>query len=360
MPPVQLMIKPASSLCNMKCDYCFYRDIAEKRSVGDHGIMSYDTCRKLIERTLDYASDSCSFIFQGGEPTLAGADFYRFFVNTVNKMNTRGLKISYSMQTNGYDLCDDMLTVLAQNDFLVGLSLDGNRTCHDAHRRDAGGNETFSRIVRSARRLTEKGIDFNILTVVTPAVAENIRRVFTFFLNQNYRFLQFIPCLSPLYEDDGEYAVTDEKYGDFLMELFDLWHEELMHGNVISIRYFDNLVSLIKTGRAEACGMSGCCSAHYVVESDGSVYPCDFYVTDGFCIGNLNEDSFPAIDKNRREIAFIENSANTVDDCRRCRYRLLCGGGCRRERRSDGSYRYCGATRKFLDYALPRLVMIAK
>ena len=322
--------------------------------------MNRHTCEQVIQKALSYATDSCSFIFQGGEPTLAGADFYRYFVRTVRDHAPADLPIAYSIQTNGYRLSDDMLAVLKENGFLVGLSLDGNHVCHDAHRRDTAGCETFSNVARTARRLSSRHIDFNILTVVTPTLVHHVQQMFTFFVNQGYRYLQFISCLPPLGEDESAYVVTDEEYGLFLMQLFDLWFDELEKGNAISIRYFDNLIALLRTGKAEACGLQGRCSTQYVVESDGSVYPCDFYVMDRFSLGNLTECDIYAIDRSRKRLGFIENSRNQTNGCRLCPYRLLCGGGCRRERRQDGRYRYCQATQKFLAYALPRLLAIAE
>src|SRR5699024_5362855 len=139
-------------------------------------------------------------------------------------------------------------------------------------------------------------------TVVNAQTAKKIQSIYTFFKKNGFRYLQFIPCLDPLGEEPGQrdYSLTPEAYGEFLCRLFDLWYKDLMNGEEVSIRQFDNYIQMLMGYPPESCGMSGVCSFQNVVESDGSVYPCDFYVLDEWKLGNLNINSFPELEEKRK------------------------------------------------------------
>ena len=139
MPPVNVLVKPASSACNMDCRYCFYQDEADKRAHGFAGMMSLETAEALVSTAMEYAEGACSFLFQGGEPTLAGLDFYRSFLQLEKKYSKPGVAIQNSIQTNGYLIDDAWAAFLHDNRFLTGLSLDGPAQIHDFNRTDRAG-----------------------------------------------------------------------------------------------------------------------------------------------------------------------------------------------------------------------------
>ena len=367
MPPLSILIKPVSDSCNMRCKYCFYCDEASKRSVHSYGTMQADTLEKLVMKALSAAQGQCTFAFQGGEPTLAGLPFYQEFVRLVQKHNVKKLDVHFAIQTNGTLIDREWAGFLAQNGFLTGLSLDGTKEVNDRFRVDAQGGGTYTKVLHAAQLFDTAGAQYNILTTVTSAVAENVERIYRFFKKNGFQWQQYIACLDPIGERRGghDYSVTPEQYGVFLKRLFDLWYLDWKHGTPISIRYFDNLVFLLMGQPAEACGMMGHCTCQYVVEADGGVYPCDFYVLDGYRLGDIGTQDFPDFDKRRRELRFIEKSLVPHEDCRACPFGYLCRGGCRRDRDGfDGgplqkNY-LCPAYRAFFPYALPRLQELAQ
>ena len=363
MPPLSILIKPVSGACNCRCRYCFYDDVSRKRENASLGTMSLITLENVVQKSMSKATHECTLVFQGGEPTLAGLDFYENLVSLVNKHNTKRLKINYALQTNGIVIDRQWARFFAENKFLVGLSLDGTKDVHDNCRIDSQLNGTFTQVMRAAKIFESCKTEYNILVTVTSAVAKNIGKIYGFFKRNNFVYQQYIPCLDPLGEAPGarDYSLTPEIYGQFLCALFDLWYNDIIRGKNISIRFFDNLLLMLKGRPPECCGMSGKCMYQTVIEADGGVYPCDFYVLDEFCHGNLNTDDFESIDARRRDSGFVEESIKLAEQCRtrRCQWIPICRGGCRRNYEGASGNYFCESFKMFFDYTYERLNRLA-
>ena len=298
---------------------------------------------------------------------MVGLKFYEDLIDIQNKYKKYNLKISNAIQTNGMVIDDEWAQFFAKNNFLVGLSLDGYDYIHNKLRIDASQKGTFQQVMHAARLFDKYKVEYNILTVITANVAKNINKIYTFFKSEGFHYMQFIPCLDPLYEERGKYAhsLTPELYGRFLKDLFDLWYKDIKNGEFVYIRYFENLLQMMLGYYPEACGMLGRCSNQYVIESDGSVYPCDFYVLDEYKIGNLTRDNFATIEENRKTIGFIEPSLHKDPECKGCKWHNLCYGGCRRDRepvrdkKASRNY-FCTSYQDFFEYVFPRLQEVAR
>ena len=358
MPPISLLIKPASGLCDLSCEYCFYCDVMKNRELESRGIMRCDTLEAVIEKALSFAEGTCTIGYQGGEPTLAGLDFFIRSVEIQRKYNTKNIIIENTIQTNGYAITEEWARFFAENDFLVGLSLDGIKKTNDAYRKTPNGGVTFERIMKTVSLFDRFEVQYNILTVLNRRTAENVRRIYEFYKKCNFKYLQFIPCLDPLSEEAGvrKYSLSPKLYGEALCELFDLWYADLLEDRHPYIRMFENYISILCGLQPESCDMRGVCGKQYVVEADGTVYPCDFYVLDEYCMGNLSVDDFPALDKRRGELRFVEQSVSLPEKCDACEYRPLCRSGCHRHRiHSEGQNYFCPSYRIFFAHALDRL-----
>lgn len=365
MPAIHVMIKPASGLCNMRCKYCFYADEMENRSQASYGIMSEETLENVIRETLAFAEGECTIAFQGGEPTLAGLDFYKKCLELERKYNQKNVRISHALQTNGYVLDEEWCSFFAQNRFLIGLSVDGIKATHDAYRKDVRGNDTYFHTLEAAKMLEAAGAQFNVLTVVNGKTAPKIRRIYEQYRKLGFSWQQYIACLDPIWEKQGqqEYSLTPGAYGQFLIDLFELWELDLVQGRQPYIRQFENYIGILMGQQPESCEQRGVCSFQNIVEADGSVYPCDFYVLDEYKLGNLNEDTFETIHKRRLQSGFLEKSYNHTKGCKNCRYFMICRGGCRRHREQPGTAPgenyFCESYRMFFDACLPRMKEIA-
>lgn len=365
MYPLNLLIKPASVYCNFKCKYCFYEDISNNREIQSYGFMSTKILEEIVKKALRFAKDECTFTFQGGEPTLVGLDFYKQLIKFQKKYSKRGLKINNSIQTNGYVIDKEWAKFLKNNNFLVGISLDGTKEINDSYRIDANREGTYDKILETILLLDRYKVEYNILTVVTSKVAKNIKSIYEFYKENNFIYQQYIPCLDPIGEERGnyEYSLTPELYGEFLKDLFDLWYEDIKNGKFVYNRYFENIVGIIKGFRPEACGMMGHCTIQNVIEANGSVYPCDFYVLDEQRIGNIIEEDFNDLEIKRKESKFIKSSLKVDDTCLECKWKNLCRGGCRRDRdeNMDGNLSlnyFCESYKAFFEYAIDRITKL--
>ena len=362
MPAVNLLIKPASGICNMQCDYCFYCDEAEKRKQYSYGMMSESTLQNVIRKTFLYAEHDCTIAFQGGEPTLIGLEFYEKVIEYVNKYNRKNISVHFALQTNGFAVDEKWCEFFKENNFLVGLSIDGLQKTHDRFRHDHTGNGTYERVLATSKLFDSHQIEYNILTVVNSETAKNIVPIYKEFKANGWGYMQFIPCLDPLGETRGmkPYSLTPGLYGTFLTQLFDLWYKDWKRDRQPYIRQFENYVGILMGYLPESCEQRGICGIQNVVEADGGVYPCDFYVLDDFLLGNLNQNSMAEIQEKRKEIGFIERSRNHSEKCKNCRYFNICRGGCYRHREDEIDNYFCEGYYRFFEACYPKIEEVAK
>jgi len=369
MRALSLLIKPASGNCNMRCKYCFYANVTENREIENHGIMTIDTLEIIVKKTLEEAEDFCLFGFQGGEPMLAGLDFFRALIDFEKKYNHNKVAIQHSIQTNGLCIDKAWADFFKENDFLVGLSIDSTKHVHDSLRLDVAGNGTHLRCLEAARLLKEVGVQFNILSVITKPLAMYPQKAYKFYERHKFHHIQFIPCIDSWGEDESDngYSLTPESYGKFLCEVFDLWYEDLVDGRYTSIRTFDNYAQILAGRPPENCAARGKCTPYPLIEADGSVYPCDFYALDDFLLGNIMIHSFSELLNSPAAKKFAAPTLIPDPECKECPYFQLCRGGCRRDRDPSANpegllkrNRFCESYKIFFHHALPKMTHIAK
>lgn len=367
MPPLNIMIKPASGNCNMRCKYCFYEDEIKHRNTPNFGMMELNTLKNIVKKGLAYSDGSCTFGFQGGEPTLRGIEYFQALIEYEKQYNVNNVRINNAIQTNGILIDEQWAKFFYDNNFLIGLSVDGNKDIHDLNRIDKKGEGTFSHVIKAIELLDKYDVKFNVLTVVTSLTARKIDQIYNFFMKRGMVYQQYIPCLDSFGEERGRhpYSLTPEKYLIFLKRLFDNWYNDRKIGKFVYIRYFENLAGMLLGHPPESCGLLGRCTLQNVIEADGSIYPCDFYMLDQYCLGNLNTDSITDIENKRKDIGFINQSLKVEDECKICQWYKICYGGCRRDRQHDlygpiGKNYYCSTYKEFFPYIIPRLLKLCQ
>jgi len=327
--PFSLLIKPASADCNLCCDYCFY--LGKNEPYSQRPRMDDKTLERLMEAYLGTSQPVYSMTWQGGEPALMGADFYARAIALQKQFARPGSRMMNALQTNATCLSDEMAALMGKYRFLAGCSLDGPADIHDVFRTSGSKKPTHSRVMAGINTLAENGVPVNVLCMVTSANVDDPVRVYTYFKEKGFDFIQFIPCVE--HDDSGNplpWSITGEQWGTFLAAVFDQWHAgDTRH---ISVRNFESLLAKLVMGQAAECRMAGRCDQYLVVEYNGDIYACDFFVTKESRLGNIHETSFEAIRKSDGYRRFAREKSHHDPRCGGCDYFHLCMGDCQKFR----------------------------
>jgi len=328
--PFAVMAKPVGSRCNMSCDYCYYLD-ADSR--GENARMPDALLEIFIRRYIEASPGPVvPFTWHGGEPTLAGLDFFRLAVDLQKRYMPEGWTCWNNLQTNGALLDDEWAAFLAENRFDVGLSVDGTQELHDTYRKDLGGGGSYERAVAAVKRLQARGIQSDLLCTVTQAVAKKPLAVYRALRGLGTGWIQFIPIVRKT--PDGKVtpeSVGGEEYGRFLCEIFDEWL--LNDLGKTEVQLFAE-TAMIRSGRAAAvCWMAPTCGRVLIVERDGGVYACDHYVTQERRLGDIAVSDLISLVDSPEQRRFGNNKRSLLPkQCRECQWLPLCNGGCPKDR----------------------------
>ena len=363
--PFTLLIKPSGSDCNVDCEYCFYKCRAPEVGQGRQR-MTDEVLHKLVKDYMELRFPMSGFAWQGGEPTLMGLDFYRKAVEWQIKYGVSGQEVGNSLQTNAILLDDDEWgQFLHEAKFLVGISIDGPKELHDRYRLDLGGHGTWDRVMRAIDCCKRHDVEFNTLTLVNNLTAEHPDEIFDFLFDLGVRYLQFIPCVEvdPATGQIAEFSVSPKQYGEFMCRVFDRWLK--VGPDKLSIRDFDSLLSYCMGGRHTICTFDRQCSQYIVIEHQGDVFPCDFFVDPPWKLGNIFETPIEQLAASAKKKAFARKKQNLCNKCLVCRHLAVCRGGCMKDRApfdrdnlGRESY-FCESYQRFFDYALPKLMQVA-
>jgi uncharacterized protein len=361
-----LLIKPAGPDCNLACAYCFYLEKAGYFSSQPVHRMADAVLEGMIRQALSGPATDSAFGWQGGEPTLMGLDFYRRAV-ALQEQYGRGKRVSNSIQTNGLLIDADWVQFLKQYQFLVGLSLDGPEHVHDHYRKKRNGSGSWKQVVESAQRMLDGGVEVNALVVVNDYSVNHAKEIYQFHKDLGLTWMQFIPCVEADPSDPNRptlYSVSGQAFGRFLMTLFDLWWADL-DGLTPSthLRFFDAVLHHYVSVPPPMCTLTQQCGNYLVVEHNGNVYPCDFFVQEDQLLGHVLESDLHTLFNSPRQEAFGRAKGRRHDDCQSCPWLRQCWGGCPKDRliRSDhGLSHLCEGYKLFFAHAHNRLTDLAQ
>ncbi len=346
-----LLIKPASAVCNLDCTYCFYLDReADPYKALPGRRMSLDTLERLVDTYLFYSYPNSVFAFQGGEPTLAGLPFFEKLVEFQQQYGRNGQSVSNALQTNAILIDRNWCNLFREYNWLLGASLDGPEELHDRYRVNKQGRGTWKRVMAGIELMQAEKVEFNVLCVLSQANVEKPRELYRFFRGLGIDNLQYIPLSE--FAKDGEplpFTITPEQYGRFLCETFDAWWPDRRK---VRIRFFDNVAEALAGQKPGSCTLHETCDSYVVVEYNGDVFPCDFFVEKDWKLGNITLDSWAEISRRRRRYQFAANKTIAHADCQVCEYQSICHSGCPKFRHArHGSF-------EDLDYFCPAYKMI--
>ncbi len=319
------IIKPVNGLCNLACSYCYTSGL--KRRVDGNRMRS-----DVLKTVVDFfccGQDDIEFIWHGGEPLLAGLDFYREAVSLQRTWERQGRKIANFVQTNATLVTPEWASFFAEHDFHVGVSLDGPREFHDSTRRYSSGSGSYVDVMKGIELLRTAGVFNGIICGVSTANHKFPKEIFNFFVSENIKKLKFARVKSIGHcADVSSLAIQPAQYVDFMATIFDLWLE--LDDAEVEIRDIQSVVNLILGGKQRECIYMGQCDQFVTVYSDGSIYGCDsFPKSDILHFGNVSGEP-SRVRSNPRLRIFQESLDKRKENCRACEWHFICRGGVRK------------------------------
>jgi len=333
--PFSLLIKPTSADCNLRCAYCFYLDRQQLYPHTRTHRMSEQVLEAMIRSYMATPQPQYAFGWQGGEPTLMGLDFFKRVTSLQQKHGRAGVAVANGLQTNSILINDEFAQHLARYKFLVGVSLDGPAEVHNRYRRFADGRGTHEHVIRAIRILERHRVEYNVLTLVSQSNVDKPREIYRYLCNQGVLFHQYIECVE--FDREGQlrpFAITAQQWGDFLCAVFDEWFPH--DTRRVSVRLFDSILTMMVEGVPNVCQMGGDCRQYFVVEHNGDVYPCDFFVRRELKLGNVLAGSWKEFQGSVLYREFGERKWHWNPKCANCEFLRLCAGDCPKNRPMKG------------------------
>jgi uncharacterized protein len=392
---IHVVAKPIGPACNLNCEYCFYLEKQALFGPGEQYRMSDDVLSAFITNYItSQPTPVVEFVWQGGEPTLLGIDFFKRVIE-IQKPFAGQKTITNSLQTNGTLLTDEWCFFLRKNRFMVGISLDGPKDIHNRYRRDRSGKGTFDQVVRGLRLLRKHKVEHNVLASVARDTAKQPLEVYRFLRSQGVEFIQFAPVVERMYDacnshhglrlagpaalDKEEkqaevtsWSVIPGEYGDFLIAIYEEWVRHDV--GTVFVMNFEWALNAWIGNPSPVCIHAEQCGRSLVLEHNGDVYACDHCVYPQYRLGNVLTDAFPVLAERSRQSGFGVTKETALPRwCRECKVLVACRGGCPKHRFTQTYYnepglqylcegykkffmhirKYCHAMTQLLENGLP-------
>lgn len=339
MRAFHVMAKPTGSRCNLNCDYCFF---LKKKHLYPNSTftMTDKIMESYIQQTLQaQTGPKVTIAWQGGEPTLMGLDFFRRSTQVIKKLVRPGVEVEQTLQTNGVLLDEEWCRFLADNNFLVGLSIDGPKCLHDVYRKDKVGGSVFDKVVGAAWLMKKFQVDFNVLCTVNAVNSLHPLEVYRFFRDElKTPYIQFIPIVERDNSTGNQHgtclterSVNPWQYGVFLNTIFDEWVQHDV-GSVF-VQLFEGVLASYVQGYSSLCVLSPRCGENVALEHNGDLYSCDHYVEPDFFLGNITETPLAELVFSERQRCFGNSKITQLPSyCKKCEFLFTCYGECPKNR----------------------------
>ncbi|WP_048127100.1 anaerobic sulfatase maturase [Methanosarcina sp. WH1] len=341
-PRIHVLAKPTGAICNLACSYCFFLD-KELLYPGSRFRMSDEVLENYIRQLIEaHRIPQVTVAWQGGEPTLMGIDFYRRAIELQEKYKKPGMTFENTMQTNGTLLDDEWCRFFKENNFLIGISIDGPRELHDAYRVDKKGNGSFDRVMGGLRLLQKHGVEYNVLTTVNRANADHPLEVYHFLRDEaKTDWIQFIPVVERINEGGhtlyqkgdkvSDRSVKPEQFGSFLSRIFDEWVRNDV-GRVF-VQTFEASARRWLGLPSGMCVFEETCGIGLALEHNGDLYSCDHFVEPDYLLGNIMEKEIVELATSEKQYRFGQDKRETLPQaCRECEVLFACQGECPKNR----------------------------
>ncbi|MBT3207604.1 MAG: anaerobic sulfatase maturase [Bacteroidetes bacterium] len=361
-PLESIIVKPVGAKCNLNCDYCFY--LEKENLYPSLSVMSHDTLEELIRQMSNQTGNQYNITWQGGEPSLAGIQFFRKLIDLqLHFGKTERKIIGNSLQTNGTLLNDEWISFLKKYNFLIGLSIDGTEEIHDKYRLNKNGKTSWKKVNENAQKLMNAGVAVNILSCITKSNVNSAEKIYQFYKSRGFQWLQF----NPVFEKDRnnqilDFSVSAKELGGFMCKIFDLWYADFIRdgGSAPIVRFIENTFHAHIGHQVPECSFQKTCGGYLVVEHNGDVYSCDFFVNKKNKLGNIHQNRLIDMLNSKKQHTFGELKAEIDNDCKKCPWLEMCYGGCPKYRNAKNLQYFCSAYKQFFSYSNHRLSELAK
>ncbi len=365
--PFHVMTKPIGPVCNLACEYCFYLEKDALYPKAEDFRMSDELLEEYVKQYIaSQPGPIVPFAWQGGEPTLMGLEFFQKAVELQKKYLPQGWQVENAFQTNGILIDEDWCQFFRDNNFLIGLSVDGPEDLHNVYRKDRGGIGTHARVLKTMHLLQEQKVEYNILCVVNKANSQRPKEVYRFFRDEGAEFIQFIPIV----EHFGEGKVSDRsvdpaQFGKFMIGVFNEW---LTHDvGQVFVQTFEECASVWAGFGSRLCVFTEVCGRAMAMEHNGDVYSCDHYVFPEYKLGNILETPMAEIVECDFQKQFgRDKTAALPEYCRKCEVKFMCNGACPKDRFATtpdgepGLNYLCQGYKQFFRYVNPYMQVLAQ
>ncbi len=332
------MAKPTGSRCNLSCDYCFFQKKKYLYPKSDFR-MSDKVMESYIRQTIEaHKVPEVTIAWQGGEPTLMGLDFFYQASEVIKKNMKAGTRVEQTLQTNGVLLNAKWCKFLHENNFLVGLSIDGPKSLHDTYRKDKAGHSVFNKVVQSAQLMKKYNVEFNVLCTINAVNSQYPLKVYRFFRDElKTPYIQFIPIVERDNQTGNqqgnritERSVNPQQYGKFLIEIFDEWIRNDV--GKMFVQFFDGVLASYVRGYSSLCVLSPKCGEGVALEHNGDLYSCDHFVESRYFLGNITKTSLLDLVSSEKQRSFGNAKHLLPNYCKKCEFLFTCYGECPKNR----------------------------
>ncbi len=341
------IIKCVGVSCNLRCSYCYHSE--SDQSVNAHTVMPLDVVERLISQTIEVNNGFCHCLWHGGEPLLAGLNFFNHVVIIQKKFIARGARITNSIQTNGTLITTKWAEFFRDNHFRVGISIDGPTQIHNRYRKDTRNRGSFNSVMRGIKTCQQNDCDVGIIAAVTSYSAQFPKEMYSFFISNGIKKISF----NPVYEVDSlgrlyPYSVDDRSFGDFLSAIFNMWIEEDDPDAVI--RQFTDPLTKMCGGSVSTCIFAGSCSKFLEIYGDGAIKPCHGFKTQ--VLGNITEQTIREMFTGDPYQKLLHATQKLPTNCVSCEWLSVCNGGCCDHRNTEfssvgsDSYVFCNSRKR--------------
>ena len=345
MQKLTIQLKPVGNNCNLHCEYCYAMPFRCEK----FKILELDVLEKIVKEAFE-TSDNVIITWHGGEPTMPGVKYYEEYMKLVAKYKKPGQNIVNMIQTNATLIDETFASFLKANDFIVSVSIDGDRDTHNRNRHYASGKGSYDETMRGVHILREHGIYPPVIATVSKNTYDDCKRTFNSFVNEGFKEIKF----SPVYDSsEDEFSISCDEWYEYLRNVLELWLE--MQDDTIKVREIDEVLEWFTGETINTCSSTNSCVNWLSIDENGNVYPCE-YLRSTESYGNVKEQHLSEVFKSEAYKRFVYKVMYVPDECNNCEFYHMCGNGCPATRVKgtqlvyDGRYVYCEQRKRLYKY----------